>query len=94
MIDGKLKYVDAKGYFVGRFSETDLANGIDKTAVNTAKIATGLKYTNTDVIQKCKNRSLLTFMYVTWQQCGSKERKSIYEKVNYITAPPAGGLSN
>lgn len=34
MIDGKLKYVDAKGYFVGRFSETDLANGIDKTAVN------------------------------------------------------------
>lgn len=54
MIDGKLKYVDAKGYFVGRFSETDLANGIDKTAVNTAKITTGLKYTNTDVIQKCK----------------------------------------
>ena len=54
MIDGKLKYVDAKGYFVGRFSETVLANGIDKTAVNTAKIATGLKYTNTDVIQKCK----------------------------------------
>ena len=31
MIDGKMKYVDAKGYFVGRFSETDLANGIDKT---------------------------------------------------------------
>ena len=29
MIDGKLKYVDTKGYFVGRFSETDLANGID-----------------------------------------------------------------
>ena len=54
MIDGKMKYVDAKGYFVGRFSETDLANGIDKTAVNTAKIATGLKYTNKDVIQKCK----------------------------------------
>lgn len=54
MIDGKLKYIDAKGYFVGRFSETDLANRIDKTAVNTAKIATGLKYTNTEVIQKCK----------------------------------------
>lgn len=52
MIDGKLKYVDTKGYFVGRFSETDLANGIDKTAVNTAKTATGLKYANTDVIQK------------------------------------------
>ena len=54
MIDGKLKYVDTKGYFVGRFSETDLANGIDKTAVSAAKIATGLKYTNTDVIQQCK----------------------------------------
>ena len=38
MIDGKLKYVDAKGYFVGRFSETDLANGIDKTAVNYSRL--------------------------------------------------------
>lgn len=54
MIDGKLKYIDTKGYFVGRFSETDLAYGVDKTAVNMAKFATGLKYVNTDVIWKCK----------------------------------------
>ena len=38
MLDGKLKYVDAKGYFVGRFSETDLANGIDKTAANYSRL--------------------------------------------------------
>ena len=49
-----MKYIEGKGYFVGRFNENDLKNGIDKIEVEKAKNKTGLKYTNQKIIYKNK----------------------------------------
>lgn len=44
-------YIKGLGVFVGKFSENDLRNGIDKKAVEKKKKETGLKYTNTKIIK-------------------------------------------
>lgn len=49
-----MEYVENKGYFVGRFYENDLKNGIDKIEVEKAKNETGLQYTNQKIIYNNK----------------------------------------
>lgn len=43
-----------KGYYVGCFDENDIANKLDKKAVEKAKEETGLKYTNQEMVYKNK----------------------------------------
>lgn len=45
-------YIKGLGVFVGKFSENDLKNGIDKKAVEKKEKETGLKYTNTKIIKE------------------------------------------
>lgn len=49
-----MNYVKGKGYYVGYFDENDIANKLDKKAVEKAKEETGSKYTNQKIV--CKNK--------------------------------------
>lgn len=49
-----MKYIKGYGYYIGKFDEHDLNNGVDKTEVEKAKKETGLQYTNQKVIYKNK----------------------------------------
>jgi hypothetical protein len=54
-IGGKyMDYVKGKGYYVGCFDENDIANKLDKKALEKAKEETGLKYTNQEIVYKNK----------------------------------------
>ena len=47
-----MKLIPNKGYYVGRFNEKDIRDGLDKKAVEKAKEETGLKYTNQEIVYK------------------------------------------
>lgn len=47
-----MKYVEGKGYFVGTYTEHDLAKGKDKAAVAKMMKKTGCQYTNSEFVKK------------------------------------------
>lgn len=49
-----MDYVKGKGYYVGCFDEHDIANKLDKKAIEKVKEETGLKYTNQEIVYKNK----------------------------------------
>lgn len=49
-----MQYIKGKGYYVGCFDKNDIANNLDKKAVQTAQEKTGLEYTNQEIVYKNK----------------------------------------
>ncbi len=49
-----MQYVKGKGYYVGCFDEHDIANNLEKKAVQKAKAETGLEYTNQEIVYQDK----------------------------------------
>ena len=55
-------YIKGLGVLVGKFTENDLKNGIDKKAVEDAKEKYNLKYTNTKIIKEKGIRKLAIYL--------------------------------
>ena len=49
-----MQYIKGKGYYVGYFDENDIANNLDKKAVQKAQEETGLEYTNQEIVYENK----------------------------------------